>query len=234
MWIRFPFIKNEEKKGGMDMNLKKITDVALPEGKVYGWQPVIEGDRIIGFKNPKLGSFIHTAMVKDDGTFFYDIMLWDDGPIDSETGLATPGTITVPVRKDENGKYYVRCFQQERPVIFDHINNVQGVTCYSFPGGFASYTGESPEAVARRESLEEAGIKLIDVKIIGYSSANRANTRTCINFAVAEYVQVKETIDPSGEKIFGNYEFLIEKFPLGQDGLINEAWAHAIKHLLLG
>lgn len=215
------------------MRFEKISAIELSKGKVYGWQPVIEGDRIIGFKNPTKGSFTHTAMVNDDGTFSYDFMLWDDGPIDPATGLATPGTITVPVRKDKNGNYFVRCFQQERPVIFDHMNNVQGVTCYSFPGGFASYTGESPEAVARRESLEEAGIKLIDVKIIGYSSANRANTRTCVNFAIAEYVQVKESVDPAGEKIFGNFEFPIKKFPLGQDGLINEAWAHAIKHLLL-
>lgn len=213
-------------------SIKKITEVTVPADKKCGWTPTIEGDRIVGFKNPSLGSFTHSAMLKDDGTFAYDFMLWDDGPIDPTTGLATPGAITVPVRKGDDGKYYVRCFQQERPVIYDHINGVQGVTCYSFPGGFAIYTGESPEAVSRRESLEEAGIKLIDVKPVGYASANRANTRTCPNYFIAAYEQIKQTIAPEGEKIFGNFEFPIEDFPLGMDGLVNNAWAFAMKYLL--
>lgn len=59
-----------------------LTQTVVPVGKAklssYGWQPVMENGEFVGFRNPKLGQFIHSAVV-DGEKALYDIILWQDG-----------------------------------------------------------------------------------------------------------------------------------------------------------
>lgn len=192
-----------------------LTQVVVPIDQAgplnCGWQPVMVNGEFTGFKNPKLGQFIHSAVV-DGGKALYDLILWDDGPIGSD-GLATPGAVVAPIEKREDG-YYVHCFYQWRPAM--------GMWVLTLPGGFAKFVGESPEAVAAREALEESGIKLLNNKIEA-SSGNRANVRTLVNVGYAEFDVVGDEISEEIEKIFGKFAIRIDKFPWSTDRFTNEA-----------
>jgi ADP-ribose pyrophosphatase YjhB (NUDIX family) len=198
----------------------------LPEGRNFGWQLTEDG-----LVNPRFGAFRRYAQVEvdQDGNpikFHYDLVLWDDGPIDPETGLATPGMVVVPIEKKE-GEYFVRCSWQWRPAIYDQETGEQGVWTLSVPGGFADFVGETPEAVAKREAREEGALHLLNWKKLGHSSANRANTRTCVNFGYALFEVVEgEKLTESDEKLYGSFAVPLVDFPITRDKLINEAvWA---------
>jgi ADP-ribose pyrophosphatase YjhB (NUDIX family) len=203
----------------------------LAKGKNFGWQLTEEG-----WVNPGYGSFRHFAVVEADGqgnptALKYDLILWDDGPIDPETGLATPGTVIVPIEKKDD-MLFVRCFWEWRPAIWDQATGLQGNWVLSVPGGFASFVGESAETAAKREALEEGAIHLFEVKILGHSSANRANTRTCVNFGYALF-EVKEGATPTEAegKLLGNFSVPLADFPTTLDKLVNEAVGETRKAL---
>jgi ADP-ribose pyrophosphatase YjhB (NUDIX family) len=184
-----------------------------------GWKPVLDGDRIVGFRNPGLGQFIHSAVV-DGEKSMYDLMLWDDGPI-GEDGLATPGTVIAPIEKLEDG-YYVHCFWQWRPALSTWV--------LTLPGGFASFVGESADTVAKREAMEEGGFTLLSASTAA-SSANRANVRTLVNVGYAEFVQNGKPISNDNEKIVGKFAIRIDKFPWTPDRFTNEAVWLAVMQL---
>lgn len=200
-----------------------LTQIVVPITKCNlenrGWRQVLEDGMVIGFRNPEKGQFIHSAVV-DGEKALYDLILWDDGPI-GQDGLATPGTVIAPIEKREDG-YYVHCFYQWRPAM--------GMWVLTLPGGFAKFVGESPEAVAAREAMEESGIKLLDTKMEA-SSGNRANVRTLCNIGFAEFDTVGNEVSEEIEKIFGKFAIRIDMFPWTPDRYTNEAVYLAAKTL---
>jgi len=203
----------------------------LPQGGSFGWQNTWDG-----LSNPKYGAYRHYVEVDvdPDGVpvrLRFDHILWDDGAIDANTGLATPGTVIFPIEKRDS-EYLVRCFWQWRACIYDHVTGQQGNWVISVPGGFAAFVGETAEQVAQREAKTEAALHLLSVKIVGRASANRASVRTCVNFGYAlfELDETKKLV-PDEEKLVGQLAIPLHLFPLGLDGLVDLAWAFTVRDL---
>lgn len=197
--------------------------------KSIGWKVDTEKEKLV---NPNYGSVEHYAEVNYDKdgnltNFISDGILWENGKIDSRTGIATPGAVVAPIEKRGDG-YYVHCFYQWRPSPMDAEIKVPveitdpkdveefkalntGEWLLTTPGGFASFTSDRPEDVAKREALEEAGIK-VDAPILVKKSFNRANIRTKIGVGYSMFERVGDGISDEGEKLLGKMAVRIDKF----------------------
>jgi ADP-ribose pyrophosphatase YjhB (NUDIX family) len=202
-----------------------IAAIEKMDHKPFGWLPVLEGDRIIGLRNPALGQFIHSvvAEVDSDGKpikVMYDLVVWDDGVLGPD-GLSTPGSVVAPIERREDG-LYVHCFWQWRPALSDFA--------LTLSGGFALFVGETPEAVAAREAREERAIKLLNT-VLRASSSNRANSRTLVNVGFAEFEQTGTPLTSEDEKMVGKMAIRIDIFPWSIDRFTNEAVFLAASYL---
>src|SRR5258706_15573180 len=135
----------------MGQKVVRITEATLPEGKQFGWTPTIVGDRIVALDNPNLGRYEHSAIIDaETGKFLYDFIRKFDGPV-GDDGHASPGAIMVVVEDRADG-LYLHCAEEFRQVIYDHVNNQEGVTAYGFAGGFTK-KGAKPSETALAELL---------------------------------------------------------------------------------
>ncbi|MEK7472723.1 MAG: NUDIX domain-containing protein [Patescibacteria group bacterium] len=216
----------------MTQKVVRTDQVVLPEEKSFGWQPVHGKDgQVVAFENPRFGRFEHIAFVDgDSGAFLYDGMRKLDGPI-NEDGHANPGVIFVVVEDREDG-IYLHCQEEIRPLIYDHIEGVQGVKCIGFAGGF-SHKGEKPNKAALRELLSEQGIEVetASVERIGYASDNRASTETCIEVFLGKFSRMITPVREGHEIILKSVLVRIDQFIPGLDGIVNSAYAMVVSHL---
>lgn len=212
-------------------SLNKIEGLNLDN---LGWKPVYytDGDgntdinHVIGIMNSKVGSFIIHAMVDGEGNYQYDFPVHQDGRL-TENGKATPGAVVVPLRKDENGDLWVRSVMEYRPAIEDPLTGERGVEVTGVPGGFAKKIGTDPKNTASLQALTEAGVEVTNYLGPFYSSPNRAYGATPIAYYLAEYVESKDNQPEKYEGIMGSKEIKLEEFPLGLDGIVNNAIAIA-------
>jgi hypothetical protein len=215
----------------MSQLIIKASEVVLPEGKKFGWNPILVNGQIVAFENPNFGLYEHVAIIDADSkAFLYDGIRKLDGPA-QEDGHSTPGEISVVVDEREDG-FYLLCIKEFRPIIYDHVNKVQGVEVLGFAGGFAG-KGKKPSVTAQAELLEEAGVimKPESIKLIGYASDNRAATETCINVYMGFYDREIEA-KPGAEEIIKGKEWVrIDRFTPGRDGIINSAYAMVVAEL---
>lgn len=215
----------------MAQKIVRVSEVSLPDGKIFGWQPMIENGQFVGIENPRFGRFEHVAFVDaDTNAFLYDGIRKLDGPI-QEDGHATPGAIMIVVEEKEDG-FYLYCQEEGRPIIFDHINGVQGVKIIGFAGGF-SKKGQKPSQAALEELLEEQGV-LVDessVEFIGYSSDNRATTETCFEVYLGKFRRQTEAHSEEHEIVLKTLLVRIDEFKPGLDGIVNSAYAMVVNHL---
>lgn len=79
------------------------------------------------------------------------------------------------------------------------------------PGGFAQFVGESQEAVAKREAMEEAGLE-VTLPVFTRKSFNRANIASLVNVGFSTFERVGEEIKEDGEKLFGKMAVRIDVF----------------------
>lgn len=215
----------------MPQKVVPIADVDLPEGKEYGWKVIVENGIVVAFENAQYGRFERVAFVDaDSGDFLYDGIRKFDGPR-QEDGHATPGAIMVVVEECSDG-YYLHCQEESRPIIFDHINGVQGVVVVGFAGGF-SKKGEKPSETALKELLEEQGVKVekASVEMIGYASDNRATTETCIEVYLGKFSIKVDAKPGEHEEILKTNTIRVDQFDLGHDGIVNSAYAMAVHYL---
>jgi ADP-ribose pyrophosphatase YjhB (NUDIX family) len=159
--------------------------------------------------------------------YSHDIVLWNDGAVDPRTETSSPGAVVVPIEKvGEN--YYVHCFWQWRFAPWDDEIQVpddltaeqakdfvalnRGEWFLTTPGGFASFAGEKPETVAKREAMEEAGLKVLK-PVFDRKSFNRANVSTLVRvgYSVFERTGTEQLVDEA-EKILGKMAVRIDKF----------------------
>ena len=197
--------------------------------KSIGWHVDTDREEL---KNPNFGSAQHYAEVNYDEAgnltnFISDGILWENGKIDTRTGIATPGSVVAPIEKRSDG-YYVHCFWQWRPAPWDADIKVpdeltdqkeieefkalnSGKWMLTVPGGFAGFVGDTKEVVAKREALEEAGLR-VKKPIITAKSFNRANIRTKIGIGFSTFERVGEEVKDEGEKLFGKMAVRIDKF----------------------
>lgn len=197
--------------------------------KSIGWKVDMDNEAII---NPNFGSAQHYAEVNYDTegnltNFISDGILWENGKLDTRTGIATPGSVVAPIEKREDG-YYVHCFWQWRPAPMDaeikvpaELTNPRDIEEFkalntgewflTTPGGFASFVGDKAEDVAKREALEEAGLR-VEKPVFVKKSFNRANIRTKINVGFSTFERVGDEVDDEGEKLFGKMAVRIDKF----------------------
>ena len=219
----------------MPQKVVRASTVVLPEGKSFGWQPIVENGQIVGIENPRFGRFEHVAFVDaDTNAFLYDGIRKLDGPINDDEH-SNPGVIFVVIEK--RGwwifkKWYLHCIEEVRPIIYDHINSIQGVKILGFAGGF-THKGEKPSEGALRELLAEAGIMVKDASVerIGYASDNRASTETCIEVYLGKFSRKFKPIPDGHEIILKSVLVRIDKFKPGLDGIINSAYAMVVAHL---
>ncbi len=180
-----------------------------------GWQEVTDG-----FKNPNLGSFIHSVYLEND-IAKYDFIKWEDGALD-DNGKAKPGVVIAPIEEKNDG-YYIHCFWQYRHILNDWVLTI--------PGGFGRYS-ENEDQTAQREALEESGLKLDKIKL-EKATVNRANVPTLLNLGYATF-SLSEQINPNPlEKLIGKMAIRIDKFPWTKDLLVNGAVAFARQDLEL-
>lgn len=211
----------------MPQNVVRIDQVQIPEGKSCGWKPQIVDDRIVGFENPAFGRIEHVAFVDaESDNFLYDGIRKLDGPINDD-GHSNPGVIFVVVEEREDG-IYLHCQEEQRPIIYDHVEGVQGVKCTGFAGGF-SKKGEKPSEAALRELMAEQGIEVdAFVERIGWASDNRASTETCYEVFLGKFKR-KVNANPDGHEIILKSKLVrIDQFECGRDGIVNSAYAMTV------
>ena len=189
-----------------DWNLKN------EKKKSIGWK----GDAS-GIRNPNFGSAEHYAEVEYDENgnlvnFISDGILWQNGKLDTMTGIATPGSVIAPIEKRDEG-YYVHCFWQWRPAPWDAKTVVPaeltdpkdiesfkalntGMWLLTTPGGFAQLVADTPETVAKREAIEEAGLK-IGKPVFRSKSFNRANVATLVGIGYSTFERIGDEIKRS-------------------------------------
>lgn len=177
-----------------------------------------------GIENPRFGSVKHYATVEYDTEgnltkYLFDGILQEDGTLDPRTGIATPGSVVAPI-EDVDGKLYVHCFYQWRPAAWDqemsfpaeltdpkeieeYKASQRGMWMLTVPGGFAEFVGDSPEAVGRREAMEEAGLA-IDKPVFARQSFNRASTASLINVGFSTFKRVGNELQSEGELLMGS------------------------------
>ncbi|AKM82858.1 hypothetical protein A2422_02715 [Candidatus Woesebacteria bacterium RIFOXYC1_FULL_31_51] len=185
-----------------------------------------------GLKNPNFGSVQHYAVVEYDTegnliNYLNDGLLWQDGKLDTRTGIATPGSLVAPIEKI-NDDYYVHCFWQWRPaawdakiIIPDNLTDPKEIEEYkalktgmwflTVPGGFAQFVGDTTEDVAKREAMEEAGIA-IDKPVFDKKSFNRASVASLVGVGFSKFERVGDEIKQEGEKLFGKMAVRIDVF----------------------
>jgi len=209
----------------IEVSNEKETD---PKSKKrIAWKSNVDGIENLGY-----GSFKHAAVVEydDEGNltkYSYDIVLWNDGAVDSRTETSTPGAVVVPIEK-VGDNYYVHCFWQWRFAPWDDEIKVpddltpeeakdfvalnRGEWFLTTPGGFASFAGETPEKVAKREAIEEAGLKVLK-PVFERKNVNRANVSTFlrVGYSVFERSEDQRLADDA-EKILGKMAVRIDKF----------------------
>jgi len=192
-----------------------------------GWEVVYHEGRPVGFRNPKVGSFIMHAVMRD-GQFQYDLPVHEDGPL-NEHGVATPSVVVVPVR-DNAGVLMTRSVVEWRPVIRDPNSGERGVEIHGLPGGFAKHVGQAGTEAAFHQAMRELGIRINELTLVGRASTNRAFASTCVRYYVATYELAGEADPEDFEKILGSLEYPLHDFPLGLDGIVNTAIAFAWRH----
>ena len=214
----------------MGQKVVRITEATLPDGKSFGWNLDVALDRIVGLINPPLGAYQHAAVVDDSGKFLYDIIRKLDGPVQDD-GHATPSAIMVVVEERPDGMY-LYCQEETRPVIFDHVNNQQGVIVTGFAGGFTK-KGAKPSDTALEELLEEQGVQVdkATVERIGWASDNRATTETCIEVYLGVFSRKVAATPGEHEIILKTKAIRIDQFRTGRDGIVNNAYGMAVEHL---
>jgi hypothetical protein len=215
----------------MSQKVVSASEVVLPEGKSFGWKPRVVNGQFVGLENPRFGRVEHVAFVDSEtGAFLYDGIRKLDGPI-NEDGHANPGVILVVVEEREDG-IYLHCQEEIRPIIYDHIEKVQGVKVLGFAGGF-SRKGEKPSEAALRELLAEQGIQVEEASVerIGWASDNRASTETCIEVYLGKFSRKVEATPDGHEIILKSMPVRIDQFVCGRDGIINSAYAMVVTHL---
>ncbi len=80
------------------------------------------------------------------------------------------------------------------------------------PGGFANFVSEKPEDVAKREAMEEAGLK-IQAPVFERQNFNRANISTLVRVGYGIFERPVTLVMPSGSEIFvGKMAVRIDKF----------------------
>lgn len=198
--------------------------------KKIGWDTTRGNEGLM--QNLGFGSFQHYAAVEYDEEgnlvkFNNDLILWQDGRIDQRTGIATPGSVVVPIEK-VGDDYYVHCFWQWRsapwdadikvPEEFTDPKDIEsfkalntGMWFLTTPGGFAQFVGESQEVVAKREAIEEAGLE-ITKPVFTRKSFNRANVAPLLGVGFSTFKRVGEEIKQEGEKLFGKMAVRIDVF----------------------
>jgi hypothetical protein len=201
-------------------HIKPIQDIECQDK--LGWEIVLYRDRIVGFRNPRVGSFMRYAVLDGD-EFKYDFVVHEDGPLDKD-GIATPGVVVVPVR-EVNGLLMVRSVIEWRPVIRDPNTGKLGVKIQGLPGGFAKKTRQLGTESAFYQAMTELGIEILELELIGRASPNRAYTSTCIRYYVATYQLAGDAQPEKLESILGSSELPLYEFPLGLDGIVNTAIA---------
>jgi len=215
----------------MSQKVVRADQVSLPEGKSFGWKPLIVGGMPVGLENPLFGRIEHVAFVDPETCeFLYDGIRKLDGPI-NEDGHANPGVVFVVVEEREDG-IYMYCQEETRPIIYDHVACVQGVKCLGFAGGF-SKKGEKPSEAALRELLAEQGIVVdqASVERIGWASDNRASTETCIEVFLGKFKSNIGAHPDGHEIILKTIPVRIDQFVCGRDGVVNSAYAMVVSHL---
>ena len=215
----------------MPQKVVRVSEVSLPEGKTFGWQTVVENGQFVGIENPRFGRIEHIAFLDaDSGAYLYDGIRKFDGPI-NEDGHANPGVIFVVTEEREDG-IYIHCVEEIRPIIYDHINKIQGVKILGFAGGF-THKGEKPSEGALRELLAESGIEVesASVERIGYASDNRASTETCIEVFLGKFKRNVGALPEEHEIILKSLMVRIDQFKPGLDGIVNSAYAMVVSHL---
>lgn len=211
----------------------------------HRWRPFTdEQGRIMGFHAPKYGAIVRSAYVMADvdeetgdivkiTKFQFDQMIRKDGPIDDPYGHATPNAMAIVVERREDG-YWIHGTKEYRPVIYNHLEDKQGVSVDGITGGWAKEVGSSPAETALDELAAEAGFEIDEASIerINIHSPNRAYEEACNEIYLAVFRRKGERKpDESHEVIEGEVVFRLDNFPLGPDALVNSAlWAVA-KHL---
>lgn len=215
----------------MPQKVVNASKVVLPEGKTFGWKPIIENGQFVGIENPRFGRVEHVAFVDSEtGAFLYDGIRKLDGPV-NEDGHSNPGVIFVVTEEREDG-IYMHCVEEIRPIIYDHISEVQGVKILGFAGGF-THKGEKPSEGALRELLAEQGIEVesASVERIGYASDNRASTETCIEVFLGKFKRNVGALPEGHEIILKSIMVRVDQFKPGLDGIVNSAYAMVVSHL---
>lgn len=221
----------------MAQKVVPVTEVKIPEGKSYGWQPIVENNRFVGLYNPNYGRIEHFAVVDEDEDgnvrYLYDIPKQWDGPFNEETGHSKPNALIVPVEEREDG-FYIHCHEEFRPVIYDHIRGIQGVTVVSFAGGFSKKFGKDPRTDALRELLDEEGIEVEDASVerIGIATPNRAFVETCFEVYIGRFKRKAQEPTPEGDEIIGSSRvYRIDEFPVDVDAIVNNVYAMLVSYL---
>ncbi len=240
---------------GLDENERPKT----PNTKVVWFNPGREyvskkGNDLVPFKpkwmfkhtcveNPGYGAYQHYLQVSidDNGnivTADYDFVRIADGALD-ENGNGTSGVVVFPVfegfdHQTGENRLYVGFFLQYRPVIrnLDRKETTHGVWVATVPGGFGKLAQKSADTV-KSEAAEEFGAELVELVETGWASDNRAKTETPVKYMLAKFKLGLNVVDDSHEKIFGKYAVPIEDFPIGADGIINNAYLFALSYLEL-
>lgn len=219
----YPIFKEDIVSNLVVIPLQKLDD--LPDR--LGWEAVYHNGRPVGLRNPKIGSFIMHAVMRD-GQFLYDLPVHEDGPLD-ENGIATPGAVVVPVRI-LNGVHLTRSVVEWRPAIRNPNTGQQGVEIHGLPGGFAKQVGQPGTEAAFHQAMRELGIRIKELTLLGRASSNRAFASTCIRYYVATYELAGEGNPEEYEQILGSLEYPLHEFPLGLDGIVNTAIAFAWRY----
>lgn len=235
----------------LPMSLDGVGDWARDFIEVWNLNPKNEKKKSIGWKvdtenealvNPNFGSAQHYVEVEYDKegnltNVISDGMLWENGKLDTRTGISTPGSVVAPIEKREDG-YFVHCYWQWRPAPWDaktvippeltDLKDIEefkalntGEWMLTTPGGFANFVGDKPETVAKREALEEAGLR-VDKPVFDQTSFNRASIRTKINTGYSTFERIGNGVKDEGEKLFGKIAVRIDKFR-SKDGMVKDA-----------
>ncbi len=217
-----------------------------PGSEGIGWS-----QEDLSLVNPKYGRVEVYAIVDYDEegnitNYRNDAVVWGDGPVDERTGLSTPGAVVVPI-EEVDGRYYVHCFWQWRPVPWDskksvpeNITNLDEVRQYvavnrgkwflTVPGGYAEFVGEGLENTAERETREEGGLEIGEVKIIP-TCGNRASVSTEVGKGYAVFKRIEgKKLEESTEKIIGHMAVRIDVFRTDDD-LVTVGIHHALQGL---
>ena len=204
-----------------------------------------------GITNPGFGSYDHGVIVEFDKEgivtkALHDTVIWNDGPLDEKTGLATSGTVIIPIEK-VGDEYYVHCFWQYRSAPYDSTIKVpkdmtdpkqirdfialnRGMWMLTTPGGFADFASETPEAVAKREALQEAGLR-IHKPTLTQQSFNRANIGNLVNVGFCTFERKTDRkLSKDAEIILGKMAIRIDKFQTN-DAIVGAAVSFAREQL---